>query len=151
MSRADRIGGILLLLFSVWFGVAARRYPYWADTGPGSGFLPFWLSLTMGILAVGLLLTAPRPGSPADETWLPRGRRLVRLVAVAVTTVVFAAFMDRIGMILGTGIFLFVMLRLIEGYSWARSLAIAVGGAAGAYLLFVHWLSVPFPVGPLGF
>ncbi len=151
MSRADRIGGIALLLFAVWFGAAARRYPYWGDTGPGSGFLPFWLSLGMGILAVLLFLSAARPGSAGDEAWAPRGLSLKRLGAVAVTAVVFAFVMDRIGMILGTAVFLFVLLRLIEGYSWTRSVAVAAGGAAGTYLLFVHWLSVPFPVGPLGF
>lgn len=150
MSRADRVAGILLLLFAVWFGVAARRYPYWSETGPGSGFLPFWLSLAMGVLAVLLLLTAARPGSPADEAWVPRGRSLLRLIAVAVTTVLFTLVLDRLGMILGSGVFLFVLLRLVEGYSWARSLAIAAGGAAGMYLLFVRWLGVPFPTGPLG-
>lgn len=150
MSRADRIGGIVLLLLSVWFGWAARRYPYWSETGPGSGFLPFWLALAMGVLAVLLLLAAARPGTPDDAAWAPRGRSVVRLLAVAVTAVLFAAFMDRIGMIAGTAIFLLVMLRVIEGYSWTRSVVIAAGGAAGTYLLFVHWLGVPFPIGPLG-
>jgi hypothetical protein len=151
MSRADRAGGILLLVFALWFGVAARQYPYWSETGPGSGFLPFWLSLAMGILAVLLLFSAARPGSAGDEAWAPRGASLVRIVAVGVTTVVFVLVMEYVGMILGTGLFLFVMLRLVERYPWTRSIGVALGGAAGTYLLFVHWLRVPFPAGPFGF
>ncbi|HEX7125880.1 MAG TPA: tripartite tricarboxylate transporter TctB family protein, partial [Thermodesulfobacteriota bacterium] len=76
---------------------------------------------------------------------------LVRIAAVGVTTVLFVLLMEHVGMIVGTGLFLFVMLRLVERYSFRRSLGVAVGGAAGTYLLFVHWLRVPFPAGPFGF
>jgi putative tricarboxylic transport membrane protein len=151
MSRADRVGAILLLLFSVWFGWGARRYPYWSETGPGSGFLPFWLSLAMGILASLLFLSVSRPDSTASEKWLPRGGSLARLVTVAVATILFAASLNHIGMILGTWAFLFIVIRVIEKSSWARSITVAAGGAAGTYLLFVYWLDVPLPVGPLGF
>jgi predicted branched-subunit amino acid permease len=65
--------------------------------------------------------------------------------------VAFVALLDRVGMILGTALFLVVVLRFVEGYSWHRSAGVALGAAAACYLVFVHWLRVPFPAGALGF
>jgi putative tricarboxylic transport membrane protein len=150
MRRADQVAGIALLVFALWFTAAARRYPYWGENGPGSGFLPFWVGLAMAALAALLLVGAVRPG-PAGARWLPEGRGLWRLAAVSAVTVLFVAAIDWTGMILGTALFLFVVLRFVERYSWARSVGVAAGAAVGVYLLFVRWLGVFFPVGPLGF
>ena len=66
MRRADQIAGAGLLLLGVAFsGMAVWKYTYWGPTGPGSGFLPFWLGLTMAVLAAGLLLGTGAPASPA--------------------------------------------------------------------------------------
>lgn len=151
MRRADQIGGLLLLVFGVWYGgLAWLRYPYWSDTGPGTGFFPLWLGGTMTALALLLLARATRQREPGPA-WLPPpdGRR--RLVAILVVTVLFVAGLKLVGMILGTVLFLVVVLRLIEGYRWRTALAIAVGTAAANYLVFTYWLAVPFPVSPLGF
>jgi putative tricarboxylic transport membrane protein len=150
VRRADRVTALLLLALSVAFVVVGRRYPYWGENGPGSGFFPFWLGLAMGVLAVLLFVGAARPGRP-DAGWLPAGRGRRRLVAVIGLTVAFVALLDRVGMILGTALFLLVVLRFVEGYSWHRSAGVALGAAAACYLVFVQWLRVPLPAGALGF
>jgi hypothetical protein len=150
VRTTDRITGVLLLALAVGFVGMGRQYPYWADTGPGSGFVPFWVGLAMGVLAVLLLVGAMRRDAPG-ASWLPAGRGLVRLVAVFGLTVLLTAILEQIGMVLAIVLFLVAVLKLVEGYSWVRSLAIAVGAAAGCYLLFVRVLRVPFPEGPFGF
>ena len=54
-------------------------------------------------------------------------------------------------MILGSALFLAVLVRYLGRHSWLPVLSVAAGAAGFNYLVFAHWLRVPFPVGPLGF
>ena len=151
MRRADLIAGAGLFALGVAFsGMALWKYTYWGPTGPGSGFLPLWLGLTMAILAAGLLIGAWRAREPGAR-WLPEGAGLRRLVVVLGVTAGLVALLKVIGMVVGTVLFLVVILRLVEGIRWRTTLAIAIGAAAFNYLVFTYWLRVPFPVGVLGF
>jgi putative tricarboxylic transport membrane protein len=148
---ADQIAGAGLLLLGVAFsGMALWKYTYWGPTGPGSGFLPFWLGLTMAVLAAGLLLRARR-ARESGARWLPEGAGLRRLVAVLGVTTGLVVLLKVIGMAVGTVLFLVAILRLVEGIAWRSTLAIAIGAAVFNYLVFTYWLRVPFPVGVLGF
>lgn len=150
MRRADQVGGLVFLALGVGYTAVALQFPYWAPTGPGSGFLPFWLGAAMTVLAAMLLVGATRARQPGPR-WLPRGQGRRRLLAVLGLTLLFVASMKIVGMILGTALFLTAALRLIERYSWAAALAIAAGTATVNYLVFAYWLRVPFPAGVLGF
>lgn len=151
MRRADQIAGAGLLLLGLVFAAAGlRNYTYWGSAGPGSGFFPFWLGLIMAALAFWLLLGATR-GRGSDGRWLPEGAGLARLVTVLGVTTALVAVLKIVGMAVGTVLFLVAVLRFVEGVRWTSTLAIAVGTAAVNYLVFAHWLRVPFPVGVLGF
>ena len=151
MRRADQIAGAGLLLLGVAFsGMALWKYTYWGPTGPGSGFLPFWLGLAMAVLAAGLLLGTRRTREPGAR-WLPEGAGLRRLVAVLGVTAGLVVVLKIVGMVVGTVLFLVAILRFVERMRWRSTLAIAVGTAAVNYLIFTYWLRVPFPLGVLGF
>jgi len=151
VRRTDQVSGLVLLVFAVWFSaVAWTYYPYWSDTGPGSAFLPVWLGVAMGALALLLLVGASRregPGTP----WLPEGDGLRKLLVVLGAVVLFILALPVAGMILGTGLFLVGILRFLERYPWLQSLGIAVATSLANYLVFTYWLRVPFPVSLLGF
>ena len=151
MRRADQIAGAGLLLLGVAFsGMALWKYTYWGPTGPGSGFLPFWLGLAMAVLAAGLLLGTRRAGEPGAR-WFPEGVGLRRLAIVLGVAAGLVALLKVVGMAVGTVLFLVVILRMVEGMAWRTVLAISLGAAAFNYLVFTYWLRVPFPVGVLGF
>jgi putative tricarboxylic transport membrane protein len=150
MRRADRISGLLLLIFGVGFTVGARQHPYWTPTGPGSGLLPFWLGLAMAVLA-GVLLVGAMRRPDSGPAWLPSGRPLVRLIVVIVATTAFVWLLPVLGMTLGTFLFLIGLLRFLEGHTWFATVGVAVAASAANWLVFIHWLHVPFPVGVLGF
>lgn len=151
MRRADRVGAIILLALAVAYSAtAARRYTYWSASGPGSGFLPFWLGVALAILAVILLVGAVRQRDPGPA-WTPRGHGAVRFVVVILATAAFIVLMPLLGMTLATALFLTILLRALEGCSWTTTLGVAVGMAAANWAVFVRWLAVPFPTGVLGF
>ena len=151
MRRADRIAGAVLLALSLAFSAGALKYyTYTGPGGPGSAFLPFWLGLLMAALAAMLLVGALRSPDPGPA-WLPRGEGLRRLLLVLGVTTALVALLKVLGMILGTALFLVVLLRLLDRTPWPLTLVVAAATSALNYLVFTHWLRVPFPVGVLGF
>lgn len=150
MRRADQIAGLGLLVFGVWYSAVALGYPYWGPGGPGAGFLPAWLGGAMATLAALLLARATR-APEAVPRWLPSGEGLRRLLAVLGATIAFVAALKVTGMILGTALFLVVVLRLVERLPWAGAITVAIATPALNFLIFTYWLRVPFPTGLLGF
>ena len=151
MRHADRIAGAALLALAVGFSAGALKYyTYWGPGGPGSGFLPFWLGLAMGALALLLFVGATR-SREAGAPWLPAGAGLRRLAVVLAATTAFVALLNVVGMILGTALFLVTLLRFLEGYGWPVTLGVAAVTAGINYFVFTYWLRVPFPVSVLGF
>jgi putative tricarboxylic transport membrane protein len=150
MRRADQVTGLLLLVFGISFAVGARGFPYATSTGPGSGFLPFWLGVVMAVMALMLVISATRQADPG-EAWLPTGRPLARIGVVIVATALLIALMPLVGMALGTVLFLVGLLHFLEGHGWGVTLGVAAGTAVVNWLIFSFWLGVPFPLGPFGF
>lgn len=151
MRRADQIAGAGLLALAVAFSAGAlKSYAYWGPNGPGPAFLPFWLGLVMALLAGLLLLGALRSRDPGPP-WLPGGVGLRRLGLVLGVTVAFVALLNVLGMLIGTVLFLLVLLRGLDRHAWPLCVAVALAVAGFNYVVFSFWLRVPMPVGWLGF
>jgi putative tricarboxylic transport membrane protein len=145
VPKADRVTAVLLLVSAVAFSAGALKYyPYWGEGGPGSAFLPFWLGVVMAALAVLLLLRKP-VGEALD--WLPHGEGRKRVLIVIGATAAFIAALKIIGMVLGTTLYLIVLMRFLGRHPWPLSLAVAAAAAGINYLVFAYWLRVPFPEG----
>ena len=42
-------------------------------------------------------------------------------------------------------------MRYFERHAWRLTVVVVLAVAVANWLVFVHWLKVPFPVSPLGF
>jgi hypothetical protein len=149
MTRADFVGGLLL---SAFFGATlwGWSFQYGAELRPGR-VCPVWLSATG--LAVSLLIAAHglwamrgrtssrnprwrsrpgarrvdlRPGRDGSSHGAARARHSILLFLVFLTLVV-----QRLGVAVGIGA--------------------SVGTVVFVYVVFVYFLEVPIPKGPLGF
>jgi putative tricarboxylic transport membrane protein len=147
VGKADRITAALLLAFAASFAAGALAYyPYSSEGGPGSGFLPFWLALVMAALALVMLLRRPHPAGDAGA-WLPRGEGRTRVLVVLGASVAFVAALKVLGMMLGAALYLAFLMRFLGRHPWWLIVLVS-GAAAGVdYLVFAHWLRVPFPEG----
>ena len=151
MRRADRITGAALLALSAAFAACAlKHYSYWGENGPGSAFLPFWLGVTMALLATVLLVRALRSTDPGPD-WLPERSALRRLALVLGATTALVALLPLLGMFVATVLFMLVVVRGLDRHPWPTTLAVALGIASFNYLVFTWWLKVPLPVGVFGF
>jgi hypothetical protein len=149
VRSADRVTAALLLAFATAFSAGAiKQYQWWGPGGPGPAFLPFWLGLAMAALALGLLIRSFQDKDPG-AAWFPRGEGLRDMLVVLGVTILFVALLNVLGMVIGTAIYLFVLVRYLGRHRWWVTGAVALGAAFFNWLVFVHWLRVPFPEGKL--
>ena len=147
MRSADRVTAVLLFALSVAFVAGALKYySWWGSGGPGSAFLPFWLGLVMSCLALGMLVRSLKDPN-LGASWLPRGEGLRDMLVVLGVTIAFVAFLNVTGMVIGTAIYLLILVRYLGRHPWWMTVAIALAAAGFNWLVFVHWLRVPMPEG----
>jgi hypothetical protein len=145
VRSADRVTAVFLLALSVAFGAGALKYySWWGPGGPGSAFLPFWLALVMGILSLMMLLRSLKEKNPG-AAWFPRGEGLRDMLVVLGVTVLFVALLRVTGMVIGTALYLGLLIGYLGRHRWWVTLGVALAAAGFNWLVFVHWLRVPFP------
>jgi hypothetical protein len=145
VTRADRVAAVVLLVFAAAFSAGALKYyAYSSEDGPGPGFLPFWLGLIMAALAA-LLLMRHAPASAASEGWLPSGEGRRRVLVVLGATLAFVALIKVLGMVLAAALYLAFLMRYLGRQRWWLTLLVAAAVAGADWLVFAHWLHVPFP------
>ena len=150
MAKADRVTAALLLAFSLAFAAGGLHYyPYWSESGPGSGFLPAWLGGVMAALSLLMLLRRPRAADALE--WLPRGEGARRVVVLIAASVLYVALLRPLGMIIASALYLAFVMRYFERHKWWLTALVVLIASAANWLVFVHWLKVPFPASPLGF
>ena len=133
--------------------------------GFGVAFTPFNLLMAVAGVMVGILIGAlPGVGPPSGvamlllrslreqnpgESWFPRGEGLRHMLVVLGVTVLFVVLLNVLGMVIGTALYLAILVRYLGRHRWWVTAAIACGAAGFNWLVFVHWLRVPFPEGKL--
>ena len=149
MSRGDIVSGSVLAALGIYIVIEARGWDYTAPDGPGPGFFPLWYGVVMIGLALALvaqnLLAAPESGRK-PVPWRDFGRVFVVWGAF----VACVASLKYLGFVLGFGLFVLFLVRVMYGRPWKAALPVAAGAAAGFHLLFAVALGVRLPVGWLG-
>ncbi len=160
MRRAEYIAALLLGLLGLATIYFSLELPYSADYGPGAGFLPLWLGIALVILSPIIhwnARTSPVENVVTDETDVvappallpvdPVARR-TWLIFIAGTAAVVVLF-EQLGLILAIGLYMLVTMRWVARRTWLSTIAFAVLSPLVFYLLFVSFLSVALPIGPL--
>jgi hypothetical protein len=144
-------------VFGVITAALSLQYPLGTLRAPGSGLFPLALGLTLMALAaahaVKLRLAQPRqaPPQPAPEAAAGARADARRRVALFVAVMALATvLLPRIGYVASSFLLMLGLLRVLN-VRWGLATLIAVAAAIASHFLFVRWLSIPMPPGPLGF
>jgi putative tricarboxylic transport membrane protein len=150
IKTGDIVSGGVLAGLGVYIVVEAKGWEYLGPDGPGPGFFPLWYGIAM--IALALMLVAMSfagrgagPGAPVN--WREVGRALLAWAALALCI----GLLMVLGFLLAFGLFTFFLVAVMYRRPLGAALAVAVGVAAGFYLLFPLALNVVLPVGKLGF
>ena len=156
MTRADFVGGLLL---SVFFGAALWEgwsFQYGTEFAPGPGFAPVWLSaigLCVSLLIAAHGLLAMRGGESSEQSAAPALEK-PGVVRVALTLFGLGAMIflvESLGLVVSILLFLLYLTLVVQRLAIGVGIGASVGTVAFVYVVFVYFLDVPIPKGPLGF
>jgi len=146
MAWKDRLSGIFIILFS---GVAiylASQLPLGRTGKPGPSIFPLLLSIVIGFLSIGLLLTRRRSNGESESGETPASRW--RLGYLLVDLFLYAFLLRPLGFLISTWIFL-MLLKPIVKKTWALVLLGASLLSVAFFVFFNYLLKVELPMGIL--
>lgn len=146
MVRANRIMAIVILILTGVLAYNAMQFKLMAEFGPGPGFWPAWLAVAWGVLGVLWFLESGKAGK---ESFYESRWAAVRAPVIMLIFLGYVLAFERIGLIPSTFLFLLTVTWLYEKRSFVSSLITAAAIPVGLHLLFVTFLGVDLPGGPL--
>lgn len=141
MSDRDFLRGVVLTGIAIAFGVGASRYPIWEYGNTGPGLFPLIVSSILLLLGI----TSIARAFLAREAPVKLQIRLRSIAIVVVSLCGFALLSELANMILGIFFLAFVAPLASSPYSVKRSMALALGFTAIAFV-FRELLGLQLPL-----
>jgi putative tricarboxylic transport membrane protein len=153
MKKAEMITGVVLLILSGLVIWGALEMPPSATFGPGAGFLPFWLGVLLAVLATILFVSAWRSQATEkdSEPVFPGKQALFAITSVLVGLAVYIFFIDTLGYLVDTFLFVVFLVKVVEREPWPLTLKVAVATTAGLFITFHILLKITLPSNMFGF
>jgi len=146
--KGDVVSGAVLAALGAYIVSEAWRWDYSTAEGPGPGFFPLWYGIAMVVLSLILMVRSGLSATAGKAVdWTGIGRALIVWAAFAVCV----ALMKPLGFLIALALLTLFVVTVMYGQSLQVALAVAVGNAAGFYLIFELALQIDLPAGPLGF
>lgn len=150
MKRAEQVLGVVLLLFAIYIGYESSLIEAGAEFGMGPGFMPFWLSVGLGITSAALLIRAVLlPSGRFEPTFYPDRAGGMRVILVLAGYLLAIVLMKPLGMPISLAIITAVTMPIFGARNWKAIALTAILTLFGVYLVFGRWLGVPLPMGVL--
>jgi putative tricarboxylic transport membrane protein len=149
MRVVDVAPAAVILGISAVVLAGTRELPYWTDFAPGPAFLPRWIAGTGVLLCAILLFHAWRAGGAAKPEW-PERAGAIRVLLTTGGLILCVPLAPYLGLVTTTVVFMAGMMVGILRRRLLPSLLTAVGTGGLIYIVFVWWLKVALPAGPLG-
>lgn len=155
MTRADVIAGLLL---AAGFGAVlweASSFQYGTEFAPGPGFAPIWygaIGIALALLIAGNALRAARSRAhPTEDDPMALDKAgLFRVGMALIGLVVMLIIVPPLGLLPALFLFLLFLTLGVQRLSLPFGVGASVATVVFIYLVFVYFLNVPIPTGPLG-
>jgi hypothetical protein len=148
MWYANIIAGVAVFFLGIATTVLAwTTLPYSGDFGPGPGFVPLWLGITLMVCSIPVIITDFRAKVKSEKLFRPETAKCLKVLLLIVA--VFLA-LPVLGVSAGLALITAGGMRLMGKHSWVSCALIVIGTALGIHYLFGQWLSIPLPKGMIG-
>lgn len=135
----DKIIKGMFMLVGLYFALKGKEYGLWVNSGPGGGFLPMLMGVSLILLSIYSLFKGDSEKFKKQEflaALKPFTGILITLLGI-----------NFIGFFPSVLIFIPVWLIMIEKYELKKAILIDIVTVGTMYGIFSVWLRVPFPNG----
>jgi hypothetical protein len=147
----DYISGLFLLGFSIVLFFSARQLTIWGPFGPSSGFFPTILSALLAILSLSIIARAWFQAGGPQQIRKILGPNKKKFSFYLFSFFAFSLVFETVGYTLTLIGFLTFILKFVERQTWKTTVGIILICAVVSHFLFVEFLAVQLPEGPLSF
>lgn len=148
--KADGVSGLFWLATgligiygSVTLGIGAAH-------DPGSGFLPFFSSIFISVMALTIFIQSFLAKGQRNLSSLWHGKFWKRPIAMIIILVIYLLVFTCVGFLISSFLFMLTILKYVEELSWRRAVLISALSSGLSYSLFKVFLKVELPAGLLG-
>lgn len=147
-----------MLTFFLFMAYTSRTtLTYWSEgsfNGPGNGFFPFWISITLvGSILYWLIQLTFSPAEEMPKNFIPPPHERILVLLVFIDMIIFVVIMDYIGFPVAMFCLLMSMMAIL-GKRTQRNMIyyviFSVGITAFFVIVFGQWLEVAFPKSEIG-
>ena len=143
VNRKDLATGLIFIAFAASYGyMSLATMPLGSATQMGPGFFPAMLAACLGTIGAGVVIRAFRVPSAHPFGTVPWRA----IVFLSLATILFAAFVDDLGMLPGTFVTAFVACLASPRIKLWQAAVTSVCIAAFCSLVFSVGLGVPLPI-----
>lgn len=151
-----RAAELVVALFTALVGAVVMRGSFvqgigWEDSGPQSGYFPFYIGLFMLLASVGTIGFTLKNWRPLQRSFVERGP-FRHVMSVFIPVCVYGVAIRLLGMYIASLLFIgWFMWRAQDEQRHARWKIVVVPFAVvvASYLIFERWFQVPLYAGPL--
>jgi putative tricarboxylic transport membrane protein len=141
----DQAGGLFFLFIGIWIFFLSIRLPIGKFTEPGPAIFPLVLSSLLCI--IGLIIFISNRGKSKIE-WRTDFAKLAKPLAIILLTLAFIIFMDRLGYLLASFLYLFSLFLFVCRFKLLFALGLSGILATGSWYFFGKILGIFLPMGP---
>ena len=141
-SKSGIWAGVVILCLAIFSLVISFQYSYSGIIGPGPGFFPIWLSVSLIILSILYIYESIKGKNVSEEEW-PTGQSLKQILFIIMSLVLFLLLFVLCGFLVAGIIFLTVL--FYKEYKWFVTASLSVGITLFIYVMFNIVLKVHLP------
>jgi putative tricarboxylic transport membrane protein len=150
MKKGLIAASIVLMALSLYGMVESSRLERTMQMGIGIGFLPFTMSLAMGVLSLVLLVGVLKGKIKIKDEPICEKGGAVRVVTVVVILSAYIILVEGIGFVPSTFLFFCGTIFVLRHGRIVRTLLTSAAFTLFLYAIFRVWLKSPLPTGFLG-
>lgn len=146
MGKGDQISSIILILLAIVVCIASVRIGLGTFHSPGSGFVPFFAAVFLGLFSVPTLIKAYleknfKKGLQQEPV------HLGKVVKTILALLVYISLLSTLGYVIGTFLLMLFLLKRVENLKWRWAIFTSIFTVMASYFLFDILLQCMLPVG----
>jgi len=150
--KKDFLSSCFLFCLGLFLAVQSTRLLVWGKEGPGPGFFPLLVAIIIVGISISIVIETRsfvRAKAPEkiSESQREEVVSIFKVASYAILTALYGISVEKVGFLLSSVIFLFLMLKYVEKQRWKTTLLVTFVCIFASYLLFVYFLRVPLPQG----